>query len=409
MHSHDRRVSFLTVLFSEFIDYAGVAIAYPLFAYMLFEPSLHFLPEGTQSDVRGIWLGILLALYPLCQFISAPFFGTLSDLRGRKKLLCWTRGLAIVGYGLAYLGCHFENIALLALYRVCVGLAAGNCSIVSAIVADISSSEDKAKNYGLLNMAFGAGFTLGPFLGGMLFHYVDLSTPFLVAMGLVVTNFILISWKFKETLTTPRQLKIGLFAGVLQIKQALAMRELRFLFLTLLVFSFGWSFFTEFIPVFLIERYHMSPAGIGWYYGYTGFFYAISAGFLIYPFIRLLKMERALSLSMLFSGIYLGLSLVIDDQRLLWIYLPLSQFFLSFAYPVICALISNRVSADRQGEAMGIYQAVIALALTITPLCGGLVVGNRPYLAVIVSGALMAFAAAIHTFLKDEVPILDAD
>lgn len=409
MNFHDRRVSFITVLFSEFIDYAGVAIAYPLFAYMLFEPSLHFLPEGTSNQVRGMWLGILLALYPLLQFFCAPIFGTLSDLRGRKKLLCWTRGLAVLGYGLAYLGCLFESISLLALYRICVGVSAGNCSIVSAIVADISLPENKAKNYGLLNMAFGAGFTLGPFLGGMLFHYVDLSTPFLTAMCLVGLNWVLVTWLFRETLTSPRKGKIGLFDSISRIKQAIAMRELRFLFLTLLVFSFGWSFFTEFIPIFLIDHYAMTPAFIGWYYGYVGFFYAISAGFLIYPSIRRLKMEKALGLSMLFSGIYLCFFLMIEDKRLLLLYLPLSQFFLSFPYPVICALISNRVNAERQGEAMGIYQAVIALALTITPLCGGFVVGNHPYLAVLVSGILMVAAALIYTFLKDEVPVLNTD
>jgi MFS transporter, DHA1 family, tetracycline resistance protein len=409
MNSHDRRISFFTILFSEFIDYAGVAIAYPLFAYMLFEPSLDFLPAHTSNAVRGMWLGILLALHPLLQFISAPIFGMLSDLCGRKKWLCWTRILAVLGYIFAYFGCLFESLPLLAVYRICVGTAAGNCSIISAIVADITLPENRAKNYGLLNMAFGVGFTLGPFLGGLIFHYVNLSTPFLVAMCLVVLNWILISWQLKETLTTPRQGKIGFFASISQIKQALTMRRLRFLFLTLLVFSFGWSLFTEFIPVFLLDHYAMTPALIGGYYGYIGFFYAISAGFLIYPFLRWLTIEKALPLSMLLAGIYLGLFLMIEDIRLLWLYLPLSQFFLAFAYPVICAMISNRVTADRQGEVMGIYQSVIALALTITPLLGGLVVGNRPYLAILISGILMIIAALIHTLFKDEIPILDLD
>jgi len=406
---HHNRASFLTVLFSEFMDYAGVAIAYPLFAYMLFEPTLHFLPAHTPNDVRGIWLGILLALHPFMQLISAPIFGMLSDWMGRKKLLCWTRGLAIIGYGIAFLGCQFESIALVAVYRVFVGLAAGNCSIVSAVIADISLPENKAKNYGLLNMAFGAGFTLGPFLGGLLFHYSHLSTPFLAALFLAFLNWVVVSWKFKETLIQPRKVKIGIFAAVSQIKKGIAMRELRFLFLTLLIFSFGWSFFTEFIPVFLIDRYNMGPSKIGWFYGYISFFYALSAGFLIYPFIRKFNMERSLTFSMLGAGVYLWLFLTIQNTNLLWIYLPLTQFFQSFAYPVICALISNRVSLQRQGEVMGIYQAVIALALTITPLFGGLVVGDHPYLAILMSGSFMVLAACCHSFLRDENPALDAD
>ncbi len=409
MNSIGRKVSFLTVLFSEFIDYAGVAIAYPLFAYMLFEPTLHFLPAEATNQMRGVWLGILLALYPLFQFISAPIFGKLSDMQGRRRLLCWTRGLATIGYAVAFLATIYQSLALLALYRIVVGIAAGNCSIVSAIVADISTQESKAKNYGLLNMACGAGFTLGPFLGSILFDHVDLSTPFLIAFSFVVINWLLVTWKLKETLTVRRESKISFFSAVYQIKQAVMMKELRFLFLTLLIFSFGWSFLNEFIPIFLIDRYNMAPAAIGWYYGYTGFFYAISAGFLIYPFIRLFKMEQTLGLSMLLSGAYLFIFLFIPQTWQLWFYLPLSQFFLAFAYPLICALISNRVSVERQGEALGIYQAVIALAFAITPLLGGLAVGDHPHLAITISGALMIAAASIHALLKDEIPLLDRD
>jgi len=410
MNTRDRRISFLIVPFSEFIDYAGIAIVYPLFAYMLFEPTFRFLPYETTDSIRGMWLGVLIALHPLLQFFCAPIFGALSDAKGRKKLLQFTMGIGFCGYILAYLACLFQSLFLIAIYRICVGIAAGNCSIVSAIIADLSTPENKAKNYGFLNMAFGAGFTLGPFLSGILAHYFHLSVPFFAALFFVALNWFLISWKLQETRVVSLSGKIGFFSSIIQLKQVSFIRELRFLFLGLLVFSFGWSFFTEFVSVFLIERYQFTLHKIGFYYAYNGFFYAISAGFLIFPFIRWLKIERVLVLSMLFSGLCLWLFACIDQSIVLWIYLPVLQFFLSFVYPAICAAISNRVNEVQQGEVMGIYQGVIALALTITPFCGGIFAGKYPVLVVIVGGFLMIMAALISLiFLRDKAPVFDAD
>lgn len=404
-----QKMTFLVLAFSGFIDYAGVAIVYPLFAYLLFEPSLNFLPFETSNSIRGLWLGILIALHPLLQFFVAPILGSLSDLRGRKKLLIQSFSLALFGYAFAILAILWESLALLAFFRICVGIAAGNCSVVSAIVADISSEEKKAKNYGLLNMAFGAGFTLGPFLSGSIAHQVALWAPFLLAFLLVALNIVLISWKLKETNDVNYPGKIPLFNSLIQLRQAVRLKELRFVFLSLLIFSFGWSFFTEFIPLYLLDRYHFTPAKIGLYYGYSGCFYAVSAGFLISPVLRWFKIERALFLSMLFSGAYLLLFATITNPKLLWLYLPLSQFFLALVYPTTCAVISNRVSQERQGEVMGIYQAIIAIALAMTPFFSGTFVGKYPILVVIVSSFFMILAAMTNLFLKRQTSVADMD
>jgi len=404
-----QRISFFTVLFLEFLDYTGISLVYPLFAYMLFDPSLHFLPSSTSDEIRGLWLGILIALHPLLQFVCAPIFGALSDQKGRKKLLQTTMVLGFFGYLIACLACLLQSLLLLALFRICVGIAAGNCSVVSAVVADLSHPQNKAKNYGLLNMAFGAGFTLGPCLSGLLASHIHLAAPFLAALFFVALNWILVTWKLQETHPLFTEGKVGLFASLAQIKRAALMKELRFLFLALLIFSFGWSFFTEFASLFLIERFQFNPDEIGFYYAYNGFFYAFSAGILITPFIRWLKIERILFISMLLSGICLCCFVWVKHPNFLWIYLPVLQFFLAFVYPSICTGISNRVSEKRQGEVMGMYQGVIALALWISPFCGGIFAGKTPTLVIVVSAFLMILAAVAHLCLKDKATVLDAD
>ncbi|MCC5831769.1 MAG: MFS transporter [Chlamydiales bacterium] len=404
----NRKLTLAILLLSGFIDYAGVAIVYPLLAYLLFDPHFHFLPIDASITVRGLWLGILIALHPLFQFFFSPIFGSLSDLRGRKRLLILTFWVSLFGYGLAIFGMHYQNLLLIALFRIFTGIGGGNCSIVSAITADISTHENKAKHFGLLNMSFGAGFTLGPFLGGVMGESFGLTAPFVTAFILVLINLLLVQWKLAETRSVFIPGRVRFFSSFYQIREAARMPELRFIFLGLMIFSLGWSFFTEFVPLFLIDRYQFNPAQIGAYYGYTGAFYSLSAGLLIYPITRRLGIQRALVISMLFSGIYLLLFLKIDSSLLLWLYLPLLQFFLAFAYPAIAALISNKVSDERQGEVMGIYQSVIALALTITPFCSGSLVGSYPFLTVLVSGVLMA-SAACTVMLQRERAALDAD
>ncbi|MCH9626405.1 MAG: Tetracycline resistance protein, class C [Chlamydiales bacterium] len=403
-----RKLPLGILLLSGFIDYAGIAIVYPILAYLLFDPTFHFLSPETSSGMRGLWLGILIALHPFFQFLFAPILGSLSDLRGRKRLLILSFWIGLASYALAMLGIYFQSITLLVIYRITAGIACSNCSIVSAIVADISTAEQKARNYGLLNMAFGAGFTFGPFISGVLARSAGLITPFAVAFALVVLNLVLVWWKLDETRTIRTQGKVKVLTAFYQVKQAAQMPELRFVFLSLLFFSFGWSFFTEFIPLFLIERYDFSPIQTGFFYGYSGAFYSLSAGFFIYPFIRLMGIQKTLFYSMLLAGLYLFLFLGIRNVHFIWLYIPLVQFFLAFAYPATAALISNRVSDERQGEAMGIYESLIALALAITPFFSGSFVGRYPALTVIVSGIFMALSAAI-ILLQKEAPVSDVD
>lgn len=403
-----RRLPLGILLLSGFIDYVGIAIVYPLLAYLLFDPSFHFLPPETSSSVRGLWLGILIALHPLFQFFFSPIFGSLSDLKGRKKLLLLSFWVGLIAYGCAMLSVLYQSLSLFALYRILSGIACSNCSIVSAIIADISTPQKKAKYYGLLNMSFGAGFTLGPFISGTLAENAGPIAPFAVAFALVVLNLYLVWWKLEETRHFISKGKVKVFLAFYQVKQAYRMPELRFIFLGLLIFSFGWSFFTEFVPLFLIDRYNFNPAEIGLFYGYTSTFYSISAGFLIYPIIKRLGTQRSLFLSMLFSGLYLGVFLAIRSTNFLWLYLPFTQFFFAFVYPAIAAIISNRVSDERQGEVMGIYQSLIALALTVTPFFSGSFVGDTPSLTVSVSAVLMAFSA-IMVLLQREATAYDTN
>ena len=163
--------SLLIALFVIFMDFMGFAIIWPIFPPMLFDASLPLLPSDTSPEVRGFWLGLLLSLTPLSQFFSSAVWGAISDNLGRKKPLQFSLMVTCLGSVCAIFGAYGYSLWIILLSRIIIGLASGNISIVQATIADISTPEEKTKNFGLLGMMIGLGFTVGPLIGGH-FHFM---------------------------------------------------------------------------------------------------------------------------------------------------------------------------------------------------------------------------------------------
>ncbi|MCB0138682.1 MAG: MFS transporter, partial [Caldilineaceae bacterium] len=123
--------------------------------------------------------GIMIAVYALMQFIFAPILGSLSDQYGRRPVIL----ISLLGSGLDYLLLAFApSLSWLFVGRVISGVTAANITTASAYIVDVSAPEDRAKNFGILGVAFGLGFIIGPAIGGLLGD-VKLHLPFLVVAG----------------------------------------------------------------------------------------------------------------------------------------------------------------------------------------------------------------------------------
>ncbi|MCH9704369.1 MAG: MFS transporter, partial [Chlamydiae bacterium] len=313
--------SALSVLyFSAFIDYAGVAIVFTLFTFLLFDPTLHFLPFGTSDATRGLVLAILTALHPLAQFFSAPICGVLSDKRGRKSLMKSTVLLQVVGYSLAVFAVISQNIWLLVLYRLLTGIGAGNSSVIAAMVGDLSTPENKAKHFGLLSMSMALGFIVAPLFSSLLSAYFGILVPFCLPLALVILNYILVRTKLQESLVQKSSKKLSPFVALTMIRRSFDMKHLRFVFLAHLLFSIGWSFFVEFNGVFLRAHFAFSAVDMGLFYGYGALFYAFSAALFILPMVKRFGATRVLFLGLLLSGLSVLGMLTFHSRLILWLY-----------------------------------------------------------------------------------------
>lgn len=386
------KTSLYIALFVAFVDFMGMGLVYPIFSSMLFDSSYCLVSADTSAATRGTILGFLVAIMPLTQFFTAPIWGALSDSKGRKKPLQMSLIVTVAGYGVALFSVLLNSLILLFVSRCIIGAAAGNMSIVQATIADVSRTEEKAKNFGLYSMVLGIGFTLGPFFGGALSSW-GYSIPFLFATCVAALNLIFAYALFKETHFEKIDKRLSWKMGIDHLKKAFAFKGVRIILLASFLHCFAWSYFFEFIPVHLIARFHFTPFQLGVFYGIAGAFYAICSGILIRPFLQRFKPE-----TLFFAGNFLTSFTVIAIVFLpssfwIWPILFLMAFFAAFVTPSSTTLISNSAQANAQGEALGVLSSVNAAAFSISPIFSGTFVGNFPTLPMWVGGIVMLIAA----------------
>ncbi len=389
-----KRLSFFLLLFVAFLDYMGVGLIIPLFATLLFDTNVSILAADTSGPIRGMWMGIMISLGPLFEFFAAPILGSLSDQRGRKEMILFGLSIGCIGYFIGILGVKFSSLWLLILYRALFGISAATMPVIQAAIADMSTPEGKARNFAHYNMALGIGFTLGPFLGGTLSDvglvaWFSHSTPFLMAFLCTAINLFLLYWKFTETRQFKERSKIEIFRGIRQARVAFVHPTLRIFFLGFFLFVFGWDYFMEFSSVMLTKIYHFSLGQVGNFYAYMGLLYAISTGILIKPFIKRFSTNNLILFSTLASGPYLLLLGTIENPHFFWFYLPPFMILMALFFPVASTYISDHASEDEQGELLGVSHSIQALALILSPMFSGALIGAMPSLVIYLGGFSM--------------------
>ncbi len=369
-------MSRLIVLLVAFLDNLGVGLVFPILPSMMYDSSFALFSVEISETLKGSLLGLLLAVMPLFQFLTAPIFGTLSDGKGRKKPLLASILLAILGYSLSLIAVGARSFSLLLISRIIVGAAAGNISIVQAVIADISTQENKVSNFGLYSMVLGVGFALGPFFGGALAS-LGYIVPFIFALALTLLSFLLTLF-FQETHFILVSKKMSFSLGFSYFLKAFQTKGLRTLFTACFLHNFGWSFFFGLSSVYFISHYLFSPFQLSLFYATVGAVYALSAGIFIRPLTKRIKPRILLYFGVFFTGISIMAIPLLPTVIWLWPTVVLLTYFVSFVAPTYTTLISNQSPPELQGETLGILASVNALALVVSLLFSGSLVGAYP-------------------------------
>src|SRR5579871_4904903 len=166
----------LPILGITFIDIVGFSMLIPMLPYFV-----------THFGVSAFVVGLLMSTFSLCQFVSAPLWGSISDRIGRKAVLIISQIGATIGWAMLGLAPNIAGALALApigvvfAARVIEGVSGGNISITQAYVADLVAPRERARAFGFISAMFAAGMVFGPFSGGILYARFGFATPFLVA------------------------------------------------------------------------------------------------------------------------------------------------------------------------------------------------------------------------------------
>lgn len=385
------QVSLFPILVTVFIDMLGIGIIIPILGHLFLDPN-GILNGNFAFQQRTILLGLLVASYPIAQFLGAPILGALSDRHGRKNILLISLFGTFIGYIFFAYGILTRNLALLFISRFLDGFTGGNISIAMSAIADISDHEEKTKNFGLVGMTFGIGFILGPFIGGKLadpsvVSWFSASTPFFFAAAMTLFNMVLVMMRFRETLSVRRHTPISALTGFRNIFKAFGMTNLRTMFLVVFLLTLGFTFFTQFFQVFLIEKFNYTQSQIGDLFAYIGIWIAMTQGGLARMLSERFHPEQVLSVSLLVLSLALPFLLLPGKAAYLFFILPFISISNGLTMPNSTAVISNLAAQDSQGEIMGINQSIQALAMSIPPIVSGFLIAFNIALPILVAGA----------------------
>lgn len=390
----DKRLSLGTIFFTVFLDLVGVGIANPIIAPLLLRPESHFLPESYSEYSRTVLLGLLIAVFSIAGFFSGPLLGALSDRYGRKRLLLFSLVLTFVGYLIFALGIHQRNVPLLFVSRLIYGIGGGNLSIIQSAIADVSDETSRTKNFGLIGVAFGLGFIIGPALGGELAnpHFIswfNFTTPFLAAALLSLLNIGLVMLNFRETLKTPIHRPVTIFTGFRNLGEAFTIPALRVLFLGVFFYALGFNFYTQFFQVLLIKRFDYNQTQIGRYFAYVGVWIAFMQGTVVRRVANRYSPRQILRISVLGLALALWLFLLPTESWQLFLVVPVMSLFQGLTSPNSTSLVSESASPQEQGKILGINQSVLSAAFAIPPLVAPYMDAISIYLPIMMAGAMV--------------------
>lgn len=346
---------FITIL----VDVIGLGIIIPVV------PGLLDNMLGTGLSDASKWGGWLVFTFAFMQFLCAPVLGTLSDKYGRRPVLL----VSVAGLGVDYLVHGFApNIAWLFAGRVLAGIGGASFTVAMAYIADISTREKKAQNFGIVGAAFGLGFIIGPLLGGV-FAKWGVRVPFFIAAGISFLNFLYGYLILPESLDKDKRRdvqwrKANPVASLLNLR-----KHGRFMLLILAFFlahiaahslQSTWTYFT-------MLKFSWDEAMVGYSLAVVGILVAIVQAILIKHVVRGLGQRKTVYAGFALWTVGMFLFSIAPTSWLLM--LSLVPYCLGgVAGPTIQGIVSNKVPDTEQGELQGALTSIISVASIIGPV-----------------------------------------
>ena len=345
---------FITLL----IDVIGWGLIIPVMPQLI--AGLKHIPIN-QASIPGSWL---LFVYAFMQFFCSPILGSLSDQYGRRPVLLF----ALFGFCIDYIFLAFApTFGWLFLGRTISGITGASFSTASAYIADISTAETRAKNFGLVGAAFGLGFIIGPAIGGLLTGW-GIRAPFYAAAILTFLNWLYGYFVLPESLAKENRRKFDWkralpWNSLLNLKKYPAVGGL-ILALTLVYLGShavqsNWTYFTAY-------RFQWTPKTIGISLAVVGALVAFVQAGLIRVITPKIGIVRCINVKMRLDAVSMFLFAMANQSWMMFVFL-IPYCLGGIAGPALQATISGHVPSNSQGELQGSLTSLLCVTSIIGP------------------------------------------
>lgn len=389
-------------------------------------PLLPFYAEAFGAS--PVTVTLLFTVFSACQLVSGPLLGNLSDRYGRRPLLLFSQAgmfASLMTLALA------DHLWMLFVGRIISGITAGNLTIAQAYITDHTRPEERTRAFGVIGIAFGIGFAIGPAISGLLSKFdpatatydqmvAALSRPLFLAAGLSALSFVVTFLVLKEdgkpselpTQAPPappaagppppagRRLGVLDWRGYVEYFQR---PHLRSLLLQFFLFSVAFSIFISGFALFAGRRFTwdghaFTSEEVGYVYAYSGVLGIIIQGGLLRRLSARYGDARLVTAGFFFSVVGYAVLGVSDTVVLLLACTTASAFGHGFIRPALTARVTHAVERHEQGVVLGLTQTMQALAMVIAPPIGGLLIEEGQLFwwaatSAIVSAGALALAA----------------
>ena len=323
-------------------------------------------------------VGLLISTYGFCQLIAGPILGQISDRVGRKPVLLISQMGTFIGFLILAFS---RNLTTVFISRIIDGLTAGNLSVAQAYIADVTEPKNRAKSFGLIGVAFGLGFLVGPAVSGFLSHF-GYHYPILMAAGLSALSILGTSVLLPPSNLAAEHHPSERIVGLKAYQHCFTDKNLAPLLWQFFTFIFAFVIFMSGFALFAERRLSINGHAfgakeVGYVFAYLGVLGIIIQAGLIGHMVHRFGEGRVVRfgfISMFLGFLWLG-----------WVHtIPALLAAVTIAFigssvirPSLTSLITQKIGRTQQGTAIGMTQSLFSLSQIVAPLVSGLLIEHQ--------------------------------
>jgi DHA1 family tetracycline resistance protein-like MFS transporter len=391
-----------------FVGFLGYSLMIAVFTPMILRDDNGMLPPSSSVAQRSLVLGLLLALYPLGQFIGSPILGALSDRYGRRPVLLASLSATTALYAVIATALAIQSLTLLMVASFFAGLSEANVVIAQGAIADTASREDRERLFGYIYLSASLAYVVGPLGGGQLADrslasWFSYQTPYwAVVILLLVVLLGIVRWFEETNVLTGRQSPF--LQAFTNLTRVITERRLRPLYLLNFVLYLAIFGFFRVYPIYLVDQFHLRVGRVSEFIAWVAVPIVFANLWLVGELSKRTTPRKLVIVSAVAMGVLMGVIVLPNSQTSLWFTLGSTALALAVCLPSCAAMLSLAADDSVQGRVMGNNQSMQVGAESLSGFLGGAFAAAAIKLPLLVFAGAAIFGGLTLTRVRPRAP-----